>query len=99
MHRYYPHALGHWLGLDVHDTPAVSVGTPLEPGNVVTVEPGLYFPVDDEQLPAWARGIGVRIEDDVLIGDDGAPEVLTAAPKAVGAVEAAVLGGGGAVGE
>ena len=42
----------------MHDTPAVSTATPLEPGNVVTVEPGLYFPVDDEELPGWARGIG-----------------------------------------
>jgi Xaa-Pro aminopeptidase len=55
---------------------------------VVTVEPGLYFPHDDETLPEWCRGIGIRIEDDVLI-TPGAAEVLTAeAPKRPDDVEA-----------
>lgn len=89
--RYYPHAIGHWLGLDVHDTPSVDSNVPLEPGMVVTVEPGLYIPDDDELAPAHFRGLGVRIEDDVLIpsrGDEPA-EVLTAAvPKRVDQVEA-----------
>jgi len=93
--RYYPHAIGHWLGLDVHDTPAVTSSTVLEPGMVVTVEPGLYFPVDDPQLPDWCKGIGIRIEDDVLVCADGAPpEVLTArAPKRPDEVEALMQGG------
>ena len=80
---YYPHAIGHWLGLDVHDTPSVDSGTPLAPGMVVTVEPGLYFGHDDTRVPEWARGIGIRIEDDVLIRPAGeGPEVLTAgSPK------------------
>ena len=61
---------------------------------LVTVEPGLYFPRDDDQLPEWCRGIGVRIEDDVLIGDDGQPEVLTAgAPKDADEIEALVAAG------
>jgi len=88
--RYYPHAIGHWLGLEVHDTPAVTSSTPLEAGMVVTVEPGLYFPTDDPLLPDWCKGIGIRIEDDVLIHPAGQlPEVLTAAaPKEVDEVEA-----------
>lgn len=48
---YYPHAIGHYLGLDVHDTPLASQTQPLVPGMVLTVEPGLYFPLDDERLP------------------------------------------------
>jgi len=59
---------------------------------VVTVEPGLYFPTDDEQLPRWCRGIGVRIEDDVLM-EEGCATVLTSdAPKEPSAVENAVCG-------
>jgi Xaa-Pro aminopeptidase len=88
--RYYPHAIGHWLGLDVHDTPAITSSTPLEAGMVITVEPGLYFPTNDPELPDWCKGIGIRIEDDVLVRADGAPpEVLTAsAPKRAADVEA-----------
>ena len=87
--RYYPHAIGHWLGLDVHDTPSVGSGTPLEPGMVITVEPGLYFPADDPEVPAWCRGIGIRIEDDVLVRAGGeAAEVLTKrSPKKADEVE------------
>ena len=93
VQRYYPHAIGHWLGLDVHDTPHVGTETALDAGMVVTVEPGLYFPPDDDALPEWCRGIGVRIEDDVLVGAAG-PEVLTAgAPKHADDVEACVRRG------
>jgi len=92
--RYYPHNIGHYLGLDVHDTPLASQSQPLLPGMALTVEPGLYFPPDDPQLPAWCRGIGVRIEDDIVIGSDGAARVLTTrAPKAVAEVEEAVRRG------
>ena len=90
--KYYMHGTGHWLGLDVHDAGAYHVGMgsrKLEPGQVVTVEPGLYIASDDEDAPAALRGIGVRIEDDVLI-TAGGPDILTAAcPKSLRAVEAA----------
>jgi Xaa-Pro aminopeptidase len=82
--RYYPHGTSHWLGVDVHD--AGDYGRngevrALAPGMVLTVEPGLYVPIDDASAPEALRGIGIRIEDDVLVTADG-HEVLTAAcPK------------------
>jgi Xaa-Pro aminopeptidase len=90
--RYYMHGTGHWLGLDVHDAGQYWHGFAsrlLEPGMVLTVEPGLYIPPDDEQAPAAFRGIGIRIEDDIHVTDAG-PENLTAAcPKSIADVEAA----------
>jgi Xaa-Pro aminopeptidase len=89
---YYLHGTGHWLGLDVHDPGAYHLdgrSRPLAPGHVVTVEPGLYVPADDPRAPDIFRGIGIRIEDDVLV-TDGEPDVLTAAcPKEIAALEAA----------
>jgi Xaa-Pro aminopeptidase len=90
--RFYMHGTSHWLGLDVHDAGAYTVGgkpRPLVPGMVITVEPGLYIARDAKDVPDELRGIGVRIEDDVAITADG-HEVLTAAcPKEVADVEAA----------
>ncbi|MCK6526092.1 aminopeptidase P N-terminal domain-containing protein [Myxococcota bacterium] len=89
--RFYPHGVSHFLGMDVHDVGAsVLEGRPrpLEAGMVITVEPGLYVPPDAPKVPKRLRGIGVRIEDDVLL-TAGDPEVLTtAAPKEVADVEA-----------
>ena len=79
--RYYPHRTSHWLGLDVHDVgDYVDCGNPrrLEPGMVFTVEPGLYFPARDDRVPQGLRGVGIRLEDDVLITSQGT-EVITAA--------------------
>lgn len=88
---YYMHGTGHWLGLDVHDVGAYTrdgQSRRLEPGMVVTVEPGIYIPIDDENAPEDLRGIGVRIEDDIVV-TDGDPEVLTAdIPKDPDAIEA-----------
>jgi Xaa-Pro aminopeptidase len=76
--RYYPHALGHWIGMDTHDTPTVTTKTPIKPGCVLTIEPGLYLPIDDLDVPKSLRGIGVRIEDDVgVTPDKGEVEILS----------------------
>jgi Xaa-Pro aminopeptidase len=91
--RYYMHNIGHWLGLDVHDCGAYHLqgeSRRLETGMVLTVEPGIYVGPNDEQAPKAFRGIGVRIEDDVLV-TAGDPEVLTGAlAKQVDEVEALV---------
>ena len=93
--RYYMHRSSHWLGLDVHDAGRYRTGEaeasarPLEPGIVFTVEPGLYVAFDDARAPEGLRGLGIRIEDDLLVTDAGC-EVLTAAiPRTVAEVEAA----------
>ncbi|KAG0676617.1 hypothetical protein C6P42_001191 [Pichia californica] len=65
----YPHYIGHNLGLDVHDCPLYSRSAQLRKGQVVTVEPGVYVP-NDERWPSEFRGMGIRIEDDVAVGDD-----------------------------
>jgi Xaa-Pro aminopeptidase len=92
---FYMHMTSHWLGLDVHDVGDYRVeGKPraLEPGMVFTVEPGLYFPCRDPRTPERLRGIGVRIEDDAVVTEDGV-ELLTAAiPKRPDEVEAWVRG-------
>ncbi|MCK6507027.1 aminopeptidase P N-terminal domain-containing protein [Myxococcota bacterium] len=91
--RYYMHGTGHWLGIDVHDVGAyVALGDSrrTQPGMVQTIEPGLYVAPDDEQAPERFRGIGIRIEDDVLCTEAG-PVVLTAGvPKAIEEIEALV---------
>jgi Xaa-Pro aminopeptidase len=79
--RFYRHKTGHWLGLDVHDVGEYRIDGAsrlLEPGMVFTIEPGLYIPPDDTSVAAQWRGIGIRIEDDVLITREG-HRVLTAA--------------------
>lgn len=69
--RLYPHALSHYLGLDTHDTPSVSLTRPLEPGVVLTIEPGLYCWPDTPGLAPRYSGIGVRMEDMVAVTEDG----------------------------
>ena len=88
---FYMHTTGHFLGLDVHDVGNYSVGgkpRPLEPGMVFTVEPGLYFSVDNEQIPEELRGIGVRIEDDVVLTHNGVEILTSAIPREIDDVEA-----------
>ncbi|EAR61115.1 Xaa-Pro aminopeptidase [Neptuniibacter caesariensis] len=93
--EFYMHRIGHWLGMDVHDVGDYKVDgdwRPLEPGMVMTVEPGIYIAPDNDKVdPCW-RGIGVRIEDDVLITSKGC-EVLTASvPKEIDEIEALMAG-------
>ncbi|XP_060705390.1 xaa-Pro aminopeptidase 3 [Hemiscyllium ocellatum] len=75
--NYCPHHVGHYLGMDVHDTPGISRSIALQPGMVVTIEPGIYIPEHDTSAPSRFRGMGIRIEDDVLITEEG-PIVLSA---------------------
>jgi Xaa-Pro aminopeptidase len=93
--RFYMHRTSHWLGLDVHDVGAYAVDgkpRPIEPGMVLTVEPGLYVPPDAVDVPEALRGLGIRVEDDVLVTPTG-HEVLTAAiPKEIDALEALTAG-------
>ncbi|MFO0741413.1 MAG: aminopeptidase P N-terminal domain-containing protein [Labilithrix sp.] len=90
---FYMHKTCHWLGMDVHDVGNYYVGgksRPLEPGMVLTVEPGIYIAKDYDKVPAEWRGIGVRIEDDILV-TDGEPDNLTASiPKKPSELLAAV---------
>ncbi|TGJ99596.1 M24 family metallopeptidase [Leptospira semungkisensis] len=77
--RFYMHRTGHYLGMDVHDVGRYfenGKSKPMKDGLVVTVEPGLYFDPTDETIPAGFRGIGVRIEDDILVNGNS-PVVLT----------------------
>ncbi len=94
--RYSLHNVSHMLGLDVHDCAAARAETykfgTLRPGMVLTVEPGLYFQLDDLTVPARYRGIGVRIEDDVAITKDGVEILSAAIPRTVDEVEAWVSG-------
>jgi len=89
---YYMHGLGHWLGMDVHDCGAYEQpdGKPivLEPGMVATVEPGIYIRPNDKSVKKEFRGIGVRIEDDILVTRDGNRNLTEAAPKEIKDVEA-----------
>lgn len=88
--QFYMHGLGHYLGMDVHDVGRYYVKEEprkLEPGMVMTVEPGIYIAADAKDVPEKYLGIGVRIEDDVLVTDD-APRVLSSkAPKQVEEIE------------
>ena len=89
--RYYPHQTSHWLGLDVHDVGRYYLDDeprPLEPGMVFTIEPGLYVPTSDTEAPGAFRGIGIRIEDDVLVTANGCENLSAGIPKDVAEIEA-----------
>jgi Xaa-Pro aminopeptidase len=93
--RFFMHRTGHWLGMDVHDVGDYKVGDEwrvLEPGMVMTIEPGIYIPAGLRGVPKRFHNIGVRIEDDVAVTRRGA-EVLTArVPKSVREIESLMAG-------
>ncbi len=95
--KWFMHGTSHWLGMDVHDVGPYqdAAGKPerLRPGMVLTVEPGLYFARLDKKVPKEYRGIGVRIEDDVLVTRGGHRVLTAAVPKEVSEVEQACQGG------
>ena len=90
--RWMPHGTSHHLGLDVHDCAQARremyLDAELVPGMVFTIEPGLYFKADDLAVPAEYRGIGVRIEDDVLVTETGVENLSAALPRRAEDVEA-----------
>jgi len=89
--QFYMHGLGHMLGIDVHDVGRYYYGKEsraLEPGVVMTVEPGIYVSVDTKDIPQQYLGIGVRIEDDVLCTSNGPRVLTTKVPKEADEIEA-----------
>jgi Xaa-Pro aminopeptidase len=99
LRHFYMHGTSHWLGLDVHDVGDYKTGDGtrtdrgrgkqrvLKPGMVITVEPGLYFDAQDKGVPSKYRGIGIRIEDDVVITKSGNRVLTSDVPKTVGDIE------------
>jgi Xaa-Pro aminopeptidase len=89
--RFYMHKTGHWIGLDVHDVGEYKVAgdyRELEPGMAFTIEPGLYIAPGSKGVPVKFQGIGIRIEDDVLITKDGHRNLTAGVPKEIDEVEA-----------
>lgn len=89
--KYFPHGIGHWMGIDVHD-PApyhdeAGEEIPLAAGMVLTIEPGLYLGADDPEIPEQYRGIGIRIEDDILVTEEGCENLSAAAVKSAAEIE------------
>ncbi|MBC7991506.1 MAG: Xaa-Pro aminopeptidase [Luteimonas sp.] len=94
--RFYRHKTGHWLGLDVHDVGEYRIDGDsrlLEPGMVFTIEPGLYVSADDKSVPAKWRGIGIRIEDDVLVTEDGHRVLTDQLARSADEIEALMAAG------
>ncbi|MBA1194411.1 Xaa-Pro aminopeptidase [Pseudomonas entomophila] len=91
-HRaFYMHRAGHWLGMDVHDVGDYKIGGQwrvLEPGMALTVEPGIYIAPDNQAVAKKWRGIGIRIEDDVVVTRQGCEILTTGVPKTVAEIEA-----------
>ena len=88
---FYMHRAGHWLGLDVHDVGEYRVDgrwRQLEPGMVLTIEPGIYVATDNTKVPKRWRGIGVRIEDDVVVTETGCDVLTDGVPKRADEIEA-----------
>ncbi|TVP54909.1 MAG: Xaa-Pro aminopeptidase [Halomonadaceae bacterium] len=88
---FFMHRTGHWLGLDVHDVGDYKVGGAwrvLEPGMVLTIEPGLYIPPHDQSVEPHWRGLGIRIEDDVVVTRDGCRVLTGGVPKDTAEIEA-----------
>ncbi|XP_042892301.1 xaa-Pro aminopeptidase 3-like [Penaeus japonicus] len=87
---FCPHHVSHYLGMDVHDTPTVPRNNPLKAGCVITVEPGIYISENNSSVPSRYLGIGVRLEDDILITEDGVEVLSSSCPKHPDEIEAIV---------
>jgi Xaa-Pro aminopeptidase len=94
--QFYMHRIGHWLGMDVHDVGDYKLDQKwrlLEPGMVLTVEPGLYVPSDCHTVDVKWRGIGIRIEDDLLVTEQGHEILTKTVPKTIAEIETLMQGG------
>lgn len=92
---FFMHRIGHWLGMDVHDVGSYKINNEwrvLEPGMVLTIEPGLYIPDDCQDVDRQWRGIGIRIEDDVLVTADGYQILTDKVPKTIADIERLMQG-------
>lgn len=88
VNKWFPHSIGHHLGLDLHDCPQHDPNHPLVPGNVITIEPGVYVQENDLDAPETFRGLAIRIEDDFIIGCKGGLINMTeGVPKTISDVE------------
>lgn len=91
--KYFIHGLGHWLGLDVHDVGDYHINEDREQcrefaaGMVLTIEPGLYMPIDDLELAEKWRGIGIRIEDNIVVTADGYENLTVNSPRTINEIE------------
>lgn len=93
--KFFMHGTSHWLGLDVHDAGAYKrrgKWRALEPGMALTIEPGIYVAADDKRVAKKWRGIGIRIEDDVLVTENGCEILTGGAPRSVAGIEALMAG-------
>lgn len=86
LEKLFPHHVGHYIGLDVHDAPGFPRTTPLQAGHCITIEPGVYIP-DDERWPEHFRGLAIRIEDSIVVGKDSAEILTRSAAKDPDAIE------------
>ena len=88
--QFYMHRVGHWIGMDVHDVGDYKIDGHwrlLEPGMVTTIEPGIYISPSDTSVPKKWRGIGIRIEDDVLVTKTGYRVLSNGIPKTIDEIE------------
>jgi Xaa-Pro aminopeptidase len=101
---FFMHGTSHWIGIDVHDVgnmgpaggtfdPAKGKERVLEPGMAFTIEPGLYLDANDERIPAEYRGIGIRIEDDIVVTAEGGENLTAGVPKSIAEIEALMAEG------
>ncbi|XP_066595228.1 xaa-Pro aminopeptidase 3 isoform X2 [Prorops nasuta] len=86
-YKYCPHHVGHYLGMDVHDTDKISRNVKVQPGMIVTVEPGIYIGPNNPYSPEQFHGLGIRIEDDVLITENGPIVLSKDCPKEISEIE------------
>lgn len=87
-YSYCPHHVSHYLGMDVHDTAKISTNVHITPGMIITIEPGIYVNRTNSLAPRNFHGLGIRIEDDVLVKENGYLVLSRNCPKEIADIEA-----------